>query len=75
MAVIPVAPLYAVVLPFVNDITPVMYHQVMSVGAIFVSVPVVVVMMVPVVNSDLDFLSFGLDHNEGWCSNGGSQEQ
>lgn len=75
VAIIPIVPLHAVVLPCVYDITPVVYHQVMSVGAVFVSVPVVVVMMVPVVDSDLDLLSFGLDNNEAWCSNRSSQEQ
>jgi len=75
VAIIPIVPLHAVVLPGIDDITPVVYHQVMPVGVIFVSVPVVVVMMVSVVDSDLDILSFGLDYNEGWCSNGSSQKQ
>jgi hypothetical protein len=75
VAIIPIVPLYAVMLPRIDDITPVVYHQVMPVGVVFVSVPVVVVMMVPVVDSDLDVLSFGLDYNDGLCSNHSSQEQ
>jgi hypothetical protein len=47
----------------------------MPVGAVLLSIPVVVVIMVPVVDSDLDLLSFGLDHNEGWYNNGSSQEK
>ncbi len=73
VAPIPVVPLHSVVLPVVLTITPVLFHQIMSVGAIFVSVPVVIVMMVSVVDSHLDFLSFGFNHNEDWCNNG-SQE-
>jgi hypothetical protein len=75
VAIIPIVSLHAVVLSAVYDISSVVYDQVMSVGAVFVSVPVVVVMMVPVIDSDLDLLSFGFDHKEGWCSNGSSQEQ
>jgi hypothetical protein len=75
VAIIPIVPLHPVVLLAVYDITPVVYHQVVSVGAVFASVPVVIIMMVPVVDSDLDLLSLGFYHNEGWCGNGSSQEQ
>jgi hypothetical protein len=75
VTVIPIIPLHVVVLPAVDDISSVVHHQVMSVGAIFVSVPVVIIMVVPVIDSDLDLLSFGFDHNEGWCRDYSGEEQ
>ena len=75
MTIIPIMPLHGVVLLAVYDVTSVVYNEVVSVGAVLMSVPVVVVMMVPVVDSYLDLLSFGFDHNESWCSNGSSEEQ
>lgn len=74
MAIIPIVPLHVVVLLAVYDINPVVYHQVVSIDAVFVSVPVVIVMMVPVVDSDLSLLSSGFDDNEAWRGDDGSQE-
>jgi hypothetical protein len=76
VAPIPVVPLYTVVLPAVLTITPVLCCQITPIGAVFVVVPVVVVVVVPIIDSDLDigFLSFGVGHNQGWCSNSSSQE-
>jgi hypothetical protein len=75
VTIIPIIPLHVVVLPAVDDISSVVHHQVVSVGAIFVSIPVVIIMVVPVINSDLDLLSFGFDHNEGWCRDYSGEEQ
>ena len=74
MAITPVVVLHAVVLSAVYDIGSVVYHQVMSVDAVFVSVPVVVVMVMPIVDSNLDLLSFGFDDKHGRCNYGSSQE-
>ena len=71
MAIIPIVPLHIVVLSAVDDITPVVYYQVVSVGAVFATVPVVVVMMVVVVDLDSNLLSFCF-YKDGWCSNGGN---
>jgi hypothetical protein len=62
VAIIPIVPLHTVVLPAVPDVAPVVYHQIVSVGAVFASVPVMIVIMVPVVDSNLDHLRFGLDY-------------
>jgi hypothetical protein len=54
VAPIPVVPLHTVVLPVVLTITPVLYYQVMPVDALFVVVPVMVIAVVAIVDSDLD---------------------
>jgi hypothetical protein len=48
----------------------------MPVGAVFAVVPVMVIAVVPIVDSDLDaaLLSLGFGHNQGWCNNGSGQE-
>ena len=76
VAPIPVVLLHSIVLPVVLTITPVLFCQVTPVGAVFVVVPVVVITMVPIVDSHLDaaFLRSGVGHDCGWRSNGSSQE-
>ena len=76
MAPIPVVPLRSVVLPVVLTIPPVLCRQVAPVGAVLVVVPVVVIAVVPIIDSHLDaaFLRSGMGHDCGWCSNGSSQE-
>jgi hypothetical protein len=54
VAPIPVVPLHTVVLPVVLTITPVLHYQVMPVDALFVVVPVMVIAVVAIVDSDLD---------------------
>ena len=71
MAIIPIVPLHFVVLSAVDDISSVLCHQVVPVGAIFASVPIVVVMMVAVVDSDSNLLSFCF-YKDGRCSDGGN---
>jgi len=65
VAPIPVVPLLSVVLPVVLTITPVLFRQVTPVGAVFGVVPVMVITVVPIADSDLDtgLLSFGFVHN------------
>ena len=65
VAPIPVTPLRSVVLPVVFTITPVLFCQVTPVGAVFAVVPVMVITVVPIVDSDLHagILSFGFGHN------------
>jgi hypothetical protein len=73
---IPVVPLLSVVLPVVLTIRPVLCRQVTPVGAVLVVVPVVVITVVPIIDSHLDaaFLRSGMGHDCGWCSNSSSQE-
>jgi hypothetical protein len=73
MAPIPVVPLHVMVLPVVFTIIPVFYDQVMPVGVVLAIVPVVIIMVAVVIDSDLDAapLSFGFSHDQGWCNNGG----
>jgi hypothetical protein len=65
MAPIPVVPLHVMVLPVVFTIIPVFYDQVMPVGVILAIVPVVIIMVAVVIDSDLDvgLLSFGFSHD------------
>jgi hypothetical protein len=72
VAPIPIVPLHFVVLPVVLAITPVLC-QVAPVGAVLVVVPVMVVAVVRVVDSDADLLSVRLGHNQCWHSNGSSE--
>jgi len=76
VAPIPIVSLHSVVLPLVRAITPVPFHKVTSVGAVFAVVPVMVIAVVPIVDPHLDagLLSFGSGPNKGRCSNGSSQE-
>jgi len=77
VAPVPIVPLHSVVLSLVRAITPVLFRQVTSVGAVFAIVPVMVIAVVPIVDSHLGagLLGFGFGHNQGWCNNGSSQEQ
>ena len=65
VAPIPVVPLDAVVLPVVLTITPVLCCQVTPVGALFVVIPVMVIAVVLIVDSDLHagLLRFRLGYN------------
>jgi hypothetical protein len=65
VAPIPVVPLHAVVLPVVLTITPALCCQVTPVGALFVVVPVMVIAVVLIVDSDLHagLLRFRLGYN------------
>jgi hypothetical protein len=56
VAPIPVVPLHSVVLPVILAIIPALYDQITPVGAIFAVVPVMVVTVVPIVDSDRDAL-------------------
>jgi hypothetical protein len=73
---IPVVILHSVMLPMVLAITPVLYCQVSPVSSVFVVVPVMVITVVPIVDSDLDaaVLRSRVGHDCGGCSYGSSQE-
>jgi hypothetical protein len=75
VAPIPVVSLNGVVLVVVLTIVPVLFRQITPVGAVFVVVPVMVVAVVSIVDSDLHtgLLSFGLGHDQGWSSNSSSE--
>ena len=76
VAPIPVVPLRSVVLLVVLTITPVLCCEVTPIGAVFVVVPVMVITVVPIVDSVLDaaVLRSGDGHDCGWRSNGSSQD-
>lgn len=66
MAPMPVVPLHAAVLPAVLTIGAVLCHEVTPVGAVFAVIPIMVVAIVPVIDSDLDtVLWFGVRHDDG----------
>jgi hypothetical protein len=73
----PVMPPHSVVLPAIVLIGPVPNHEVTSIGVVFAVVPVVVVTVVPIVDSDLHvrFLRLGAGHDQNWRGKGSSQEE
>jgi hypothetical protein len=76
VAPIPIVFLHFVVLSVVRTIASVLCYQVAPVSVVFAVVPVVVIAVVPIVDSDLNasLLSFGFGHNHGWCNNGSGQD-
>jgi hypothetical protein len=60
VAPLPVMVLDFVVLVLVDNISVVMNHKVIPVSAVFVIVPIVVVVMVPIVDADLHVGFLGL---------------
>jgi hypothetical protein len=76
VAPIPIVSLHFVVLPVVRTIASVLFYQVTPVSVVFAVVPVMVIAVVPIVDSDLNaaLLSFGFGHNYGWCNNGSGQD-
>jgi hypothetical protein len=73
----PVLPLSSGVLPVVRTIGPVLNHVITPVGAIFAVVPVVVVTMVPIIDTDLHagFLRLWAGLGYRWCGKGSAQKQ
>jgi len=71
VAPVPVIGLFSVVLFVVRAIILVSFYQVSSVGVVFAVVPVVVVVMVRVVNSDGSFLRCCSDYNRSACRKSG----
>src|SRR5258708_4816165 len=73
----PVLPLSSGVLPVVRTIGPVLNHVITPVGAIFAVVPVVVVTMVPIIDTDLHgpFLRLRAGHGYRGCGKGSAQKQ
>jgi hypothetical protein len=76
VAPIPVVSLHSGVLPTVLTISSVLCDQVIPIRAVFVVVPVMVVMVVPIVDShpDAAVLGSGTGQDSGWCSNDSSQK-
>jgi len=73
----PVLPLSSGVLPVVRTIGSVLNHVITPVGAIFAVVPVVVVTVVPIVDTDLHagFLRLWTSHGCRWRGKGSTQKQ
>jgi len=66
MAPMPVVALHAAVLRVVLTIGPVLCHEVAPVGAVFAVIPIMVVAIVPVIDSDLDTVLWrGVRHHDG----------
>jgi hypothetical protein len=63
--------LLSVVLMVVLTIFPALFRQIAPVGAVLAVVPVVVITMVPIVDSDLyaGVLGLGRGYNQGWSNN------
>ena len=74
---IPVVPLRPIVLPVVLNICPVLFSQIAPVGVIFAVVPIMVITVVPVVDSNLHagFLRSGSGHDCRRCGDSRSQQQ
>ena len=77
MAPLPVMPPHSVVLPLVGPIGPMPFHKVPPVSAVFAIIPIVVIAMVPIVDSHLDaaVLRIWASNGDGWCSKSGEQRQ
>lgn len=74
MAPMPIVALDAAVLPLVCAIAAVPCCEVTPVGAVFAIVPIVVVAIVPVIDSDLDgVLRLGIGHDDGWHGESGDE--
>ena len=73
----PVFPLCSGVLPVVRTTGPALNHVITPVGAIFAIVPVVVITMVPIIDTDLHgpFLRLRADHGYRGCGKGSAQKQ
>ena len=76
VAPVPIMPLHSAVLPVVLTIAPVLIVEVTLVGAVFAVVPVMVVTVVPIADTDVHvrFLSLGTGHNYSWRGKSSSQE-
>ncbi len=77
MAPMPIVALHATVLPLVLAIAAVLCHEVTPVGAVFAVIPIMVVAIIPVINSNLDtaVLWLGVGHDDSWSGEGGDQQQ
>jgi len=68
MAPMPIVALHATVLPLVLAIAAVLFDEVTPVGAVFAVIPIMVVAIIPVINSDLDtaVLGLGVCQDDSW---------
>jgi hypothetical protein len=77
MAPSPVIALLSAVLLVVFAIVSVLLREIASVGAVFAVIPIVIVLVIPVVDSDLDtgLLRRRSGHDDHWSGKGGSQDE
>jgi hypothetical protein len=77
VAPLPIVPLCPGVLPVVPTIGSVLNHEITPVRAVFAIVPVVVVTMVSIKDSNLHacLLRIRAGHGYRWCGNGSAQKQ
>lgn len=68
MTPVPIVALHAAVLSLISAIAAVLCREITPVGTVFAVIPIVVVAIVPVINSDMDtgVLRFGVGHHDGW---------
>ncbi len=73
MAPMPIVALYATVLPLVLAIAAVLFDEVTPVGAVFAVIPIMVVAIIPVINSDLNtaVLRLGVCQDDSWNGESG----
>src|SRR4029077_20045271 len=73
----PIVLLHPGMLSVVCTITPALFLQVTPVSAVFVVIPVVIITVVPIVDSNLDVsvLRLGGRHDCRWCSNSRGQQK
>jgi hypothetical protein len=76
VAPVPIMPLHSAVLPVVLTIALVLIVEVTLVGAVFAVVPVMVVTVVPIADTDVHvrFLRLGTGHDYSWRGMSSSQE-
>ena len=75
VAPIPVFPLRSAGLSGIHTIGAVLFHQVTAVGMVLAIIPVVVVLMIPIVDSNLKAdLRFRGSHHCQWCRKGSGEK-
>lgn len=77
MAPGPVIALLSAALPVVLPIVSVLLREIASVGAILAVVPIVIILVIPIVDSDLDtgLLRRRAGHDDHWRGKGRSQDE
>jgi hypothetical protein len=77
MAPVPVIALLSAALPVVFAIVSMLIREIASIGAILAVVPIVIVLVIPIIDSDLDagLLRRRAGHHNHWRGKGRSQDK